>query len=163
MISEFKASFGHQNRNCSTVFLVFSIVFWTSNWVTAHSKKNDYALQELSSEKTGWPQRGCLYESCKVLEQRWNGFEIAQRVSSVREKVMSYESNICLLLVCGLQGPRASTQKGQVLHTLFFVWIKGTDDSRETEIWQSCLFQRKYLEDTTDSHALAESSNFNIL
>lgn len=35
----YKQWFQNQDQNCSTVFLVFSIVFWTSNWVTAHSKK----------------------------------------------------------------------------------------------------------------------------
>lgn len=102
--------------------------------------------------------RGCLYKSCKVLEQRWNGVEIAQRVSSMRESVTSYETNICLLLVCVLQGPRASTQKGKVLHTLLFVWIKGT----EKQSWHSCLYEPWYLELTTGSYALAASASFSI-
>lgn len=43
----------------------------------------------------------------------WNKDEMAlrlHRVRSIRDEVMSCACNICLLLVCGLQGPRASTQ-----------------------------------------------------
>lgn len=60
-------------------------------------------------------------KAAKYWNRDENGVEIVQRVSSMREKVTSHESNICLLLECALQGPRASTQKGQVLRTLFSV------------------------------------------
>lgn len=75
--SEFKASLGKQNR---TVRQSISALYSHSGPVSELGPiiKSDCSLQEPHSEKTGWLQSACLYESCKVLEQRWNGFETAQ-------------------------------------------------------------------------------------
>lgn len=62
--------------------------------------------------------QNCLTVPCSVAVDMkaakcWNKDEMSlrlPRVSSIGDEVMSCACNICLLLVCGLQGPRASTQ-----------------------------------------------------
>lgn len=70
----------------------------------------------------------------------------------------SYESNICLLLLFVLQGPRASTQKGPSFMYIVFCVKKGTVGSRDTEQRAGIPVSFSYLAVTTASHDLVASA-----
>lgn len=99
------SQFGETSRIVWQSLSVFSLI---RVWVRARYQKMTVHQSCAQRRQVGY--RVAVYVKAA---KYWNTDEMAlrlPRVSSVGDEVMSCARNICLLLVCGLQGPRASTQ-----------------------------------------------------